>query len=161
MLESGRPVPEGFDPDSFGTIPKTVGVITNGIFWFLGTFVLAGVSSLVFVFLLGDKGRYRQHLSIVGHALLITAVGALLTTPLRIIQGDVQASLNVGLFLPLGEGWAARFFRGLDLFWLWTFVVIGVGAHTLDRRRSLGSAVAVLLLIPLAMAAVFAWFAPV
>ncbi|MGD2070680.1 MAG: Yip1 family protein [Gemmatimonadota bacterium] len=157
MLESGRPVPEGFDPESFGSLQKVFGVAGGGIFWFVMAFLVAGVTTVVFSFLLGDKGGYRQHLSVVSHALLIMGVGAILTTPLRYLQGDLQASLNVGLFLPVDEGFAARFLRQLDLFWLWSFVAIGIGMHALDRRRSTGGAIAIVLVIPLAFAVLQAW----
>lgn len=158
MLERGQTLPPDFDADAIGGFQKLFGVVWAALSWFIVVFVLAGVSSLLFAFLLGDRGGYREHLAVVSHALLVAAAGSLLVTPLRLLEGDVALSLNLGLFLPLEDGFLATFLRYLDLFWLWAFVLIGIGAHELDRRRSLGVALPLTLSLPVVVAILFAWF---
>jgi hypothetical protein len=133
MLTAGADVPAGFD---FGRVAQLLGGAGTALFWLVLAFVLAGVLTLIFGFVLGDNGRYVQYLSVVSHALLIAATGALLITPLKIMQQDLQLTLNVGLFFPFDrESYAGRVLALLDLFMLWSLVVIGVGASKIDPRR--------------------------
>ena len=133
MIAAGANVPAGFD---FGRTAQLLGGAGTALFWLVLTFVLAGLLTLIFAFVLGDNGRYVQYLSVVSHALLIAAIGALLITPLKIVQQDLQLTLNLGLFFPLdAESYPARVLRLLDLFMLWAIVAIGVGASKIDPRR--------------------------
>lgn len=124
------------------------------------TFFFAGVYNVVFAFVLGDEGTYKQYLAVVSHAWFIPALFALLLVPLKISSGDAQLTLNLGLFMPfLPEGYFQNLFRFLDLTQIWSVLVIAQGAHVIDRRRSFGSAAAILLVLLLLMAAVIARFA--
>lgn len=160
MLESGQTMPEGFDPAAMGTFQRIGAIVAGAVFWFVWALVMAGIATLVFAFILGDDGRFRQYFSVTAHALLIPAVGGLLTVPLRLAQGDPMVTLNLGLFLPLDDGYLANLLRSLDLFVLWSWLVLAVGVHVIDRRRSLGSAAAVLLTVAVAFAAIGAFFQP-
>lgn len=160
MLESGQAMPEGFDPAAMGTFQRIGATVAGVVFWFVWALVMTGITTLVFAFILGDDGRFRQYLSVTAHALLIPAVGGLLTVPLRLAQGDPMVTLNVGLFLPLDEGYLANLLRSLDLFVLWSWLVLAVGVHVIDRRRSLGSAAAILLAVAVAFGAIGAFFQP-
>lgn len=155
LLQAGG-APEGFDAERFASIQKTTAVIGNGVFHALWTAGLAGITTLVFTFLLGDGGRYRQHLAIVAHAGLVPAVGLLLVTPLRIAAGDLTLSLHLGLLLPATDGWLGAFVGGLDLFQIWVLVLIAAGVARLDPRRATGSAVLLLLALQLGVSAVVA-----
>jgi hypothetical protein len=145
MLSAGANVPAGFD---FGRMTQLLGGAGTALFSVVLAFVLAGLLTLIFGFVLGDDGRYVQYLSVVSHALLIAATGALLITPLKIMRQDLQLTLNVGLFFPIGsESYPGRVLRLLDLFMLWSLVVIGVGASKIDARRGwLGAAGVVTIL---------------
>ena len=157
MLQAGQEMPEGVD---FGTIQRVAAVVFSGVFWFIWVFLMAGVLSVVFAFVLGDDGRYKQFLAVTAHALLIPAIGGLATVPLRILQRDPQLTLNVGLFLNLESGYWANFFTTLDLFLLWSYVVMAAGVHEIDRRRSWGSATAIILGLALPLAAGLAFLIP-
>ena len=61
-------------------------------------FVSAGVVTLIFSFLFGGQGRYHQYLSVVTHAMTISAFGGLLLVPLKISQGDPTVTLSLGTF---------------------------------------------------------------
>ena len=157
MLRSGRQMPEGFNLG----ILKWFGLGGGVLFWFVLSLFLAGVSALIFHLMLGDEGRFVQYLSIVAHALLIPAIGGLLLVPLKIAQRDPQMTLNLSLFIPMdSDAYPLRVLRGLDLFQIWSCLVMAVGIAKLDARRSWGSAAAFLLVVAVVMAMLFAVFNP-
>ncbi|MGI9626839.1 MAG: YIP1 family protein [Longimicrobiales bacterium] len=142
MLASGR-VTEGELPE-MGT-PALVGAtIAAMVSVFLISVVIAALTFGVFVFLFGDQGGYKQHLSIVAHAGVVTLIGALVALPLRISQLDPQLTLSVGTLFPfLPDGYFYNVLQSLDLFALWAAVLTALGVSMLDARRSWGSAASV------------------
>ncbi len=155
----GMKVPEGFN---FGTMQKVFGAVGGVVGWLFMLFVLTAILTFVFAFVLGDEGSYKQYLAVVGHAFFIPALGSLLVTPLRIAQGDPSLTLNLSLFaVGLDPSlYPVRVLRVLDLFQIWAWVLVAVGAHAIDRRRSVGSAAVVTLGLALLLALVFGIFAP-
>ena len=125
-------------------------------------FLMSGIYTLVFAFILGDEGRYRQYLAIFAHAMIIPALLSLALVPLRIQTRDPQFALSVGSFLGafLEPGYLLNVFRFMDLTQLWSTAVIAFGAHAIDRRRSFGSALTIMLCVTLAFALIFANFLP-
>jgi hypothetical protein len=156
MLEAGQPVPQGLEAG--GSVLRIFGALGGVIFWFVWTFLVAGIATVIFAFVLGDDVRYRQVLSATSHALLIVAVGGLLILPLRIVQRDPQLVLSVGAFLPFLDGYPAAFLGSLDLFALWGFAVLGLAIHRFDPKRSAGVAITVLLGIFMGLMSVLAIF---
>lgn len=110
-------------------------------------FSIAGVLTLVFTVAGGGAAGFRQYLAVAAHALLIPAAGSLLAL----------AAAAAGAAAPWSGGWSAgealvpRTLAALDPFVLWMLIVTGVGVEQLDRRRSLGGATALLLLLYLAV----------
>lgn len=157
LAAQGRALPEGFD---FGSVQRVFALVAGVMGWVAFTFLAAGVVTFTFAFVLGDEGGFRQYLAVVAHAFLVPAAGALLTTPLKIVQADPSLTLNLSLFA-VGldpDGYPMGVLRLLDLFQLWGWVVVAVGVHEIDRRRDVGTAAAVLLAFALAIALVFALF---
>jgi hypothetical protein len=155
LLESGAAIPEQLALG--GTTLRISTAIAAAVSWVVWSFVVAGFVTVTFGMILGDDGRYRQYLAVTTHALLIAALGGILTVPLRILREDPRVTLNLGLFLPLEPGYLLNFFTMLDLFLLWTYVTIAIGAHEIDRRRSLGSATVVMLGFAVVMAGLVAF----
>jgi len=117
-----------------------------GLFVFLPIMVAiqTGVLSLIFQFVLGYDGTYRQYLSVVAHSFLVMAVGAVLMTPLRIAAGRADLSLSLGAFLSSpGESLFGRFLQSVDLFNLWVYALIGLGIAVVDGERSARTAIGV------------------
>lgn len=157
IREQGQEMPPGFEGG--GTLFRISSVVGGVAFWFIWAFLLAGLVTLFFSFLLGDEGGYKQYLAVVSHALLISAVGAVLVVPLKIAQGDPSLSLSLGTFaFFLEEGYPLRVLKNLDLFGLWGYGVMAVGVGKLDPDRSAGVAAAVLFAFALAGALVFGIF---
>ena len=121
----------------------------------LFTFVFAGLYTLIFAFILGDEGRFKQYLAMLAHAWFIAAVFGLLVAPLRIATENPQFTLNLAsFFFFLPDGYFLNVLRALDLSQIWATLVFAQGAHAIDRRRGFGSAAAVGLGVLLAFALV-------
>jgi hypothetical protein len=129
-------------PAAAAAIMRVFGILGAGIGFFIWAFIMAGILTLFFRFLFGDEGSYKQYLCVVAHALVIGALGSLLLTPLRIMQGNPQLTLNVGTFFSsvLEEGYILKVLKMLELFGLWGMAVMAIGVTKMDPRRSLGSA---------------------
>jgi hypothetical protein len=133
--------------------------VTTVITTMIMSFVFAGLYTGVFAFVLGDEGGYKQYLAVVSHAWFIAILFGLLITPLRISTGNVQLTLNLGSFMGfLPDGYLANLFRLIDLTQIWSTLVIAYGVHAIDKRRSFGSAVTILLVITFGIAAIMARF---
>jgi len=144
---------------SAGPAFRLASAVSGLIGIFLWVFLLTAIVTVVFSFLLGDEGKYKQYLSVVSHALIITAVGSLLVVPLKIAQGDPTLTLNVGTFFPfLEEGYAFRVLKLLDLFGLWGYSVMAVGVTRIDPRRGMGVALPFFLAFAVASALIFGIF---
>lgn len=160
MMQQGREMPEDFSMG--GNMMRISGLVGGVIFWFVFTFIMAGVVTVVFTFLLGDEGRYKQHLAMLSHAWLIPAVIGLCLVPLRIAQENPQLNLSLGnFFYFLEPGYLKGVLTFLDLTQMWAYAVVAQGVHTIDPRRSFGSALAILLSMMFLMALVFGRFIPV
>ncbi len=156
LLETGQPIPEGVQLG--GRLFRWFGVVGGVVFWFIWAFLLSGVVTFAFAFVLGDEVHYRQVLSAAAHCLLIPALGGLLVLPLRVMQRDPQLVLSVGTFLPFLEGYPAALLQSLDLFSLWAFGLLGVAVTRFDRRRSPAVAVTIVVGVFVGLMAVTAAF---
>ncbi len=157
MLEQGQAFPPGF-ADRMEAI-RLGGAVAAFVAWSIMLAVFAGVVTVFFAFLLGHEGTYRQYLAVVAHAHLISATSGVLLAPLRIATEDAQLLLSVGAFATFLEaGYLLRFLSFLDLFGLWAWLLVGLGAARIGRRESWAGAAVIVLVIPLTMAAVIAIF---
>ncbi len=153
----GQPVPAGFD--NLETVIRFAGPVAAVVFWPIGMAFFAGLVTLFFSILLGHEGTYRQYLAVVAHAQLIVATAGILLAPMRIAAEDAQLLLSIGTFAPfLGEGYILRFLSLLDLFGLWAWVLVGLGAARIARKRSWLGGLIFVLTIPVTVAAVAAVF---
>lgn len=156
-LEAGPDAPE--IPEWLMNIMRYGTPVFAMIGAFLRTVVFAGLYWLIFSFVLGDEGRYRQYLAVGAHALFVPAVIGLALVPLKIMTGDAQVTLNLGSFMFfLPEGYWADVFTRTDLTGIWSALIIAQGAHSIDPKRSFGSAAAVTIGITFAFALIFATF---
>lgn len=157
-LEAGREAP--VMPEAIMNVLRYATPVIGMIGITLFTFFFAGVYWLIFSFVLGDEGRYRQYLAVGTHALFVPAVIGLALVPVKIMTEDVSMTLNLGnflLFLP--EGYLSNVFRAMDLTGIWSALIIAQGAHAIDPKRSFGSAAVVTLGITLVQALIVAIFA--
>lgn len=126
----------------------------------IGVFLISAVMFLIFELGMGGQAGFRPVLASTSHVLLIPALGNLVTLPIIISTGDLQASLSLDLLLPgLDHAtYAFRFLHGISLFGLWAAVVLGVAMSRVYSRRSAGGAVAITAGAYVVFKALFALF---
>lgn len=132
------------------------------IFWFVMNLITAGLVTLVFAFVMGDEGRFKQYLAAAAWASVIAGAAALVLSPLRVITRDPQLSLGLGTFaeLVMDGGYPLRLAKMVDFFSLWSWAVLGAVASRFDKQRSIGSGITVMLVIMLSILSVIAIFLP-
>ncbi len=146
VLETGLDLPA--DPAVMARVMKVSGVFGAVIIWPVVALITSGLLALVFLFGMGWEGTFRRYFSLTTHALLILAVASVILVPLKIVTGDPTFGLSLAdLFFFVDEGFLHRFFRLMDLFNLWVWLLMGIGVHALDPKRSLPVAVATSLAI--------------
>ncbi len=143
----GEPVEITSNPATIATYGRRLGMLSVMVYQPLIAFAMAGVLTLVFSVLLGGRARFRQYLSIVAHALLITALGGLVGLLLRTVSGrdDLRPSLALFTASYSPESFTFRLLDGIDLFAVWMLIVVALGVSIVNERPSWGRAAAVLL----------------
>lgn len=101
-------------------------------------FVVAGLLTLVFSVVGDGDATYLQYLTVTTHAMVITAIGGLVTLPVQILAGDLRAGLSLAALAPglVGGGLAGSVAQGIDPFTVWALVVTGVGVAAMNLRRN-------------------------
>ncbi|MDH5758274.1 MAG: YIP1 family protein [Gemmatimonadota bacterium] len=158
-LQRGNEIPEGFSMN--GNTMRLIGTISGGIMYFIMALLFSGIVTGIFVFLMGDEGRFKQYLAMYAHALLIPGVVGLLLVPLRIAQADPRITLNLGTFLFfLPDGFLLRWATMMDLTQIWAWVVVAVGANAIAPQRGVTGAAVVLIGVGAAFAMLLAVLQP-
>ena len=125
--------------------------------WSILLAIFAGLVMLFFAILMGHEGTYRQYLAVVAHAHLIAATSTVLLIPVRIVGEDAQLLLALGSFAVFLEpGYMLRLLSLVDLFGLWAWVLVGLGAARIGRKKSWTFGAVVMLMIPVTIAALVA-----
>lgn len=117
------------------------------IFTPLWAVIVAGFLLVVYNVFLAGEATFRQLLSVTVHALFALTLGGLLTLGLMVASGEIGAALALHLLVPglETETWLYRFLHGLNVFGLWTAVLLGIAVSRIYPARSAGSGVALLL----------------
>ena len=130
------------------TVGRYAGIAMAGVMGAVGSFVIGAVLFFVFATLLGDNGRFRQYLSVVVHALLISSVGALIQVPLKRSAGDMELVLSLGTFAPfLDEGFLLSFLSAVGLFGIWCAMLMGLGITRIQPTRGWGGAFSIVMVL--------------
>ena len=158
LAQGGTPLPmPDWVTDWMGILAAVGAAMTTAIVIPIG----AGFLTVIFAFVLGDEGSYRQYLAVTAHSFFIPALVGLLIIPLKIATQDPQLTLNLGsFFFFLPSGYWLGVLTAMDLTYIWLSLVIAQGAHCIDKRRSFRSAVVILLSLMLAMALIVGRFMP-
>ena len=158
LAQGGTPLPmPDWVTDWMGILAAVGAAMTTAIAIPIG----AGFLTVIFAFVLGDEGSYRQYLAVTAHSFFIPALVGFLITPLKIATQDPQLTLNLGsFFFFLPSGYWLGVLTAMDLTQIWSSLVIAQGAHCIDRSRSFRSAVVILLSLMLAMALIVGRFMP-
>lgn len=159
MIEQGQDMTDE-QIERFVGISRMFGPVFGVIAVGLITLLAAGLVTGLFAFLMGDNGTFKQYFSATAHAFLISGLGTLVVTPLRVISRDLQLVVGPGSVLGgmLGDGYLSNFFRFIDVFMIWALAVLAIGVTKIDPKRDFATAFAGLMavyLIVMAGVAVF------
>jgi hypothetical protein len=125
--------------------------------------IVTGILFAIFNAAMGGEATFKQLLSVVVHAGVISALGQLFTAPLNLLRGEAGSATNLGVLLPvIDEGsFLGRLLGMIDLFIVWWVIVLAIGLAVLYRRRTQPIAIslfAVYAVIALAIAAAMSSF---
>lgn len=158
VLQRGGQVPASMG----GSLFRISALIGGTVGYVIITLLFSGLVTLLFAFILGDEGRFKQYLSLVAHSWLIPLTVGLLLLPLKILQSNPQLTLNMGTFLFfLPKGYFLKLATAMDLSQAWAWLVVAQGAHAINPRRSFKAAVIPVMILFLVMSAIFAIWIPI
>jgi hypothetical protein len=123
---------------------------------------VAGFILLVWNAILGGDQRYVAILACTAHSYIVWAAGGVATLPILLAKQDLRTTFSLHLLTPFLEqgSYAYRFMAGLNLFGIWTMILLGVAVSRLYPKVSAGSACTVMVLAYVVMKAISAIFAP-
>jgi len=100
--------------------------------------IMAGVLYAVFNAGMGGTATFKQLITVVVHSGVVGVVGQLFVLPLNYVRGTMTSATNLGALLPmLPEGsFVAYLFAAIDVFMIWSVVVLAIGLAVLYRRRT-------------------------
>ena len=125
MIEQGVSVGEFGEAQRnalrYGRIPGTI------VGTLLLQFGIAALYSVIFIFILGDEGRYSQYLAAVSHGWFIPVLIGVLLLPLVIQTENLELRLTVDVFIAgfFEPGFVRNVAKLLDLTVIWSILEIG------------------------------------
>jgi hypothetical protein len=101
-------------------------------------FIMAGILFAIFNAAMGGDASYKQVLSVLCHASVVSAVGQIFTGTLNYLRGAVTSATNLGVLLPMLEeaSFVGRLAGMIDLIIIWWLAVLSIGIAVLYRRRT-------------------------
>lgn len=108
------------------------------VFGIVVALVIAAVLWAIFNAALGGDASYKQILTVLVHAGVITAAGQFFTGPLNYFRGSVASATNLSVLLPMLEdtSFLGRLAGTIDLFLIWWLIVLSIGLAVLYRRKT-------------------------
>jgi Yip1 domain len=100
--------------------------------------VVAGIMLLIFNVALGGDATFKQAYAVVAHSQVLLAVQQLFILPLNYTRETMASATTLAVFLPMLDdtSFLARFLGWIDLFRIWWFVSLAIGAAVLYKRKS-------------------------
>lgn len=100
--------------------------------------LVSGILFAVFNAAMGGNATFKQLITVVVHAGVISALAMLFAAPLNYARGSMSSSTNLAVLLPMLDesSFVAQFLGTIDLFWIWYVVVLAIGLAVLYRRRT-------------------------
>lgn len=105
--------------------------------------LISGILYAIFNAGMGGNTTFKQNLSVVAHAGVISSLSLLFALPLNFARGQMTSTTNVAVLLPMLDerSFAAYLLGAIDLFMIWYVVVLAIGLAVLYRRRTQGIAI--------------------
>jgi hypothetical protein len=111
----------------------------------IGPFVILFVLSLlymVFLKMLKAEFEFTSILNVVGLAMIISAIGTILSTVLSVVMGEV-ATISPGLLISEDSAgpFMHKFISSFDVFTIWFYMVVAIGLSKIGRTSVMKPAV--------------------
>ena len=161
-------LPSDAPPEQVAAVEQFMGV-SNVIRW-VGTFVfpifimlfVSGFILLVWNAILGGEAAFPAILACTAHSYIVWAAGGLITLPLVLARQDLRTTFSLHLLTPwLDSGsYAYRFMAGLNLFGIWTMILLGLAVSRLYPKVSATSASIVMVVSYVVFKAILAIISP-
>jgi len=101
------------------------------------TTILGGILFGVFT-MMGGQATFKQLFTVYVHSGVIGAVAQLFTGPLNYFRGQVTGATNLAVALPMidDHSFVGRLLGMIDIFIIWSVIVLAIGLGVLYRRRT-------------------------
>jgi len=111
-----------------GPIPLIAGLVGNLVAVPAGLLLIGLIFWWIFS-MLGHKAKFTEMFTAAVYGSLIGIPGAIIKVPLMFIKETAKVSTSLGLILPaeMEEGFLVRLLNHIDLFTIWTLVVMAIG----------------------------------
>ena len=100
--------------------------------------LVSGILYAVFNAAMGGNATFKQLVTVVVHAGVISALAQLFAAPLNYARGSMSSATNLAVLLPMLDenSFVAQFLGMIDLFMVWYVLVLAIGLAVLYRRRT-------------------------
>ena len=156
---TGQPV----TPEAYAAMQKTAPYQAYATMVFapagvaLVTLLIAGVYFVIFNVVMGGTASYKQVVSVLAHAGVISAAGVLIAAPIQYMQGTASpmGPFTLSALAPMLDenSFLARMLGFISVISIWQTIVTGIGLGVLYRRKA-GSIIIGLLVLSLAFSAI-------
>jgi hypothetical protein len=105
--------------------------------------IFAGILFAVYNGAMGGEARYKQIYAVVVHSGVIGALQQLFSGPLNYLRGSVTSPTSIGALLPMldEKSFIGRLLGMIDIFTIWSVLVLAIGLGVLYRRRTQPTAI--------------------
>ena len=130
-----------------GRLPYTTGISVI-VVWPIMAAIFAGILFAIFNAGLGGEASFKQVYSVYVHSGAISTLSAILSGTVGFFTGRVGSVTNLGALLPMlsEKSFAAHLLGAIDIFIIWSLVVVAMGLGVLYKRRTQPIAISLLTL---------------
>jgi len=161
-------LPSDAPPEQVEAVEQFMGVsnvirwVSTIVFPILLMLFVSGFILLIWNAVLGGEAAFPAVLACTAHSYIVWAAGGLITMPLVLARQDLRMTFSLHLLTPwLDSGsYAYRFMAGLNLFGIWTMILLGVAVSRLYPKVSAVSASTVMIIAYVVFKAIGAIFSP-
>lgn len=108
--------------------------------------IFAGILFAIFNAALGGEASFKQVLSVITHAGVISALSAVVSGAVNYFRGAIGSVANLGALLPMlpEKSFIANLLGAVDVFLVWYIFVLAIGLAVLYKRRTQPIAISLL-----------------
>ena len=128
-----------------GRMPYTTGISVL-VVWPIMAAIFAGILFAIFNAALGGEAAFKQVYSVYIHSGAISTLSAIISGTVDVVSGRVGSVTNLGALLPMlsEKSFGAHLLGTIDIFIIWSVVVLSMGLAVLYKRRTQPIAISLL-----------------